>query len=433
MIKIMAEPEILIGSDRTGILGALEVATGEESDPDVRLSPNSSSLTLGGGDGDYSDGDLRLVDRPGEVRIHASAGTGDVDPETTRVLVDGPSGRVRLGADGLESEGSDEEYDQTDIDLNPNSAGIRLGGGGGEYSEGDLRMTDEEGNVRIHASAGGGARDPETTAIYADGKEGSLHFRPEKAGEAITHPMLYMFSGPTDGSSRDWTSDEFPRRRPVVAHNPSRPSTGLLWDVDDSQFVFQLMTWEQLGDPGDYDDIDPGDWDIPIPSYTQPVFHQVLAVDMTDQRVGVNTSEPSHELDVDGDVNANNVESVSDARCKTNVEPVTEALETVRELRGVRFEWDEDGVADRNFDDERHLGFLAQELEAALPEAVSTDEDGLRSTAHGALTPVLVEAVKEQQAIIERQRDRIDRQDDALETLEDRVERLERRHDERAS
>ncbi|AHZ21264.1 hypothetical protein BM92_00715 [Haloferax mediterranei ATCC 33500] len=61
-----------------------------------------------------------------------------------------------------------------DIALNPDSASLRLGGGGGSHSDGDLQLTGEDGSVRFHASAGGGSFDPKTTRILFHGNSGTM-------------------------------------------------------------------------------------------------------------------------------------------------------------------------------------------------------------------------------------------------------------------
>ncbi len=47
------------------------------------------------------------------------------------------------------------------------------------------------------------------------------------------------------------------------------------------------------------------------------------------------------------------------------------------------------------------MGVLAQEFEKIYPELVSTDKDGYKAVNYAQLTPVLLEALKEQQAQIE--------------------------------
>ncbi len=48
----------------------------------------------------------------------------------------------------------------------------------------------------------------------------------------------------------------------------------------------------------------------------------------------------------------------------------------------------------------RQLGFLAQDVEKVLPELITTAKDGLKSVAYASFVPLLVEAIKAQQAEI---------------------------------
>jgi FtsZ-binding cell division protein ZapB len=47
------------------------------------------------------------------------------------------------------------------------------------------------------------------------------------------------------------------------------------------------------------------------------------------------------------------------------------------------------------------VGVRAQEVERIYPELVSTDQDGYKAVNYAQLTPVLIEALKEQQAQME--------------------------------
>ena len=77
----------------------------------------------------------------------------------------------------------------------------------------------------------------------------------------------------------------------------------------------------------------------------------------------------------------------SDASLKTNIETIDGALGKVEAIRGVTFDRIEDGSTS--------VGVVAQELEAVLPEAVHTDENGTKMVAYGNVTGLLIEAVKE--------------------------------------
>ncbi len=93
------------------------------------------------------------------------------------------------------------------------------------------------------------------------------------------------------------------------------------------------------------------------------------------------------------DVNATNFNSTSDATLKTNVETLTGSLDAVKSLRGVSFDWIENGGSE--------VGVIAQEVEDVLPDVVNTNEDGIKSVKYGNMVAVLIEAMKEQQAQID--------------------------------
>jgi hypothetical protein len=88
-----------------------------------------------------------------------------------------------------------------------------------------------------------------------------------------------------------------------------------------------------------------------------------------------------------GDVTAQNVNSLSDATLKANVEPIINAGAVVDALNGVGYDWvDGSGHA---------YGMIAQAVEEIIPEAVKTDANGIKSVNYQMVTPFLVEIVKE--------------------------------------
>jgi hypothetical protein len=90
--------------------------------------------------------------------------------------------------------------------------------------------------------------------------------------------------------------------------------------------------------------------------------------------------------------------STSDATLKTNVQQLTGALAKVCAIRGVNFEFTEEPMC--TADKGTQLGVIAQEVEAQYPEIVTTDEDGKKAVRYDRLVAPLIEAIKEQQAII---------------------------------
>ena len=92
--------------------------------------------------------------------------------------------------------------------------------------------------------------------------------------------------------------------------------------------------------------------------------------------------------------------NLSDARLKKDVQPIGDALAIVEALRGVTFNWDKTVDPAMKLDDRNHVGFIAQEVEAVLPQAVSTASDArqTKSVAYSEVIPVLTEAIKQLKA-----------------------------------
>ena len=103
-----------------------------------------------------------------------------------------------------------------------------------------------------------------------------------------------------------------------------------------------------------------------------------------------------------GTVTAPNFVSSSDARLKSEITPITDALTKVLTLTGVTYRMDGQPV--------RQMGLIAQEVQVVAPEAV-TDVDGLLRLAYGNLVGLLVEAIKDLHAELEQLKERLDARD----------------------
>jgi hypothetical protein len=99
-----------------------------------------------------------------------------------------------------------------------------------------------------------------------------------------------------------------------------------------------------------------------------------------------------------------NLDELSDGRAKTDVSDLSDGLSRVLGLRPISFSWiDDEGSA-------TNLGFIAQEVESVVPEAVSRsdDSDGTMGLHYSEIIPVLTKAIQEQQAEIEDLRARLE-------------------------
>ena len=104
------------------------------------------------------------------------------------------------------------------------------------------------------------------------------------------------------------------------------------------------------------------------------------------QHYGAGSWVTETELDASGNLVATgNVTAYSDARLKTDVDTIENALDKVTKLRGVSYT--------KVDTQERGIGVIAQEIEEVIPEVV---QDGAyKSVAYGNIVGVLIEAIKE--------------------------------------
>jgi len=93
----------------------------------------------------------------------------------------------------------------------------------------------------------------------------------------------------------------------------------------------------------------------------------------------------------------------SDARVKENVVTIDNALDKVKEMRGVYY-----NRTDQEDDKSKKVGVIAQEIEKVLPEVVSEDGDGMKGVSYGNIVGVLIEAIKDQQKQIDELKARLD-------------------------
>jgi hypothetical protein len=139
--------------------------------------------------------------------------------------------------------------------------------------------------------------------------------------------------------------------------------------------------------------------------------------------VGINNSNPSYKLDVTGDVRitsgslgvgvvpnatdgridaSNDIVafSTSDERFKENITPIANALEKVKTLTGVEFDWRKE-TKDYHGYVGHDVGVIAQQVKAVLPEAVRTNANGYLAVRYEKIIGLLIEANKELAARVE--------------------------------
>jgi len=89
----------------------------------------------------------------------------------------------------------------------------------------------------------------------------------------------------------------------------------------------------------------------------------------------------------------------SDIALKEDITNIPDALESLKKLNGVLFNWkdkwiEHQGGEDGYFVRKKDVGVIAQEVEKVLPEAVAQRKDGIKAVKYDRLTCLLIEAVK---------------------------------------
>ena len=135
-------------------------------------------------------------------------------------------------------------------------------------------------------------------------------------------------------------------------------------------------------------------------TYTPPTIDGMggVAAD-TSPQLGANLDMNSNNITgtgaitITGDVTATNFVTTSDARLKSNITNITDALAKVTQLNGKQYTM---------YGQDDQIGLIAQEVEQVLPQMVHTRDDmmGTKAINYQNMVALLVEAVKELQTEI---------------------------------
>jgi len=106
---------------------------------------------------------------------------------------------------------------------------------------------------------------------------------------------------------------------------------------------------------------------------------------------------------VQGDINATKEITAyysSDERLKENITTIENALEKIRSLKGVMFDWKDSVLEDKGGEDgyfvrKHDTGIIAQEVNKVLPEVVATRNDGFLAVRYEKLAGLIIQAINE--------------------------------------
>jgi hypothetical protein len=117
-----------------------------------------------------------------------------------------------------------------------------------------------------------------------------------------------------------------------------------------------------------------------------------------------------------GLVKANGIVLTSDALEKEQIKDLGSQMDKIKKLKAVSYKWkDKEAKGEKTI-----FGLLAQDLEKVYPDMVFRGDSGELGIYYIELIPVMLEAIQEQQAIIEQQQKQ-------LLGIEQRLEKLEKK------
>jgi hypothetical protein len=148
--------------------------------------------------------------------------------------------------------------------------------------------------------------------------------------------------------------------------------------------------------------------------------------------VGIGKNNPSHLLHLGSDDAAkpgtNTWTVASDRRLKKDIKPFTDGLNLIKKINPVWFKYN--GLGGLPDDGKNYTGIIAQEIKEIAPYMIDTFKDKETGNEYlnyngNAMTYILINAVKEQQSIINDQQSAIDLLKKQIEEQNKRLDKLE--------
>lgn len=314
---------------------------------------------------------------------------------------------TRIGYIEFDNKNNGTEFPVASIVVNEVGAGnngqlaIHLGDNAGGLEE--KMVLDNGGNLQLDGLAGGGVVVANASGVMDNLAVGSNDDVLKISGGAITW-------GPASVTSLSVTS--------------------LTGGTDGDILYNNGGTWTPLNEPaapGSYALTTPGNggapaWqtttaigdDLGNHTATQNIEIATFAIAASDGIVNIDDN-----LTVNGKVVSNGINETSDGRFKKNIESISGALSTLLKLEGVTYNWRTEEFPGMKFSTDKEYGVIAQQIEKYVPELVHTAEDGYKSVQYSHMVPLLIEAIKEQNALLSKQDSEIAKLKASVESLSD--------------
>jgi hypothetical protein len=112
-------------------------------------------------------------------------------------------------------------------------------------------------------------------------------------------------------------------------------------------------------------------------------------------------------------LNAKEINLVSDRRLKYNIEPINNSEEIVERLKPITFNWKRNSNNNQN-DEPKEYGFIAQEVENIIPTIVKERNDGFKGVAYQKMVPILVDVLQKQKIRIDELEEKMNKQQEDI-------------------
>lgn len=163
----------------------------------------------------------------------------------------------------------------------------------------------------------------------------------------------------------------------------------------------------------------------PVDDFDNSINAQLFVLD--EDRMDDNDTNPYNDGAVVAYLTQAGVWTVSDQNKKENIKKLDiGAIQKITALNAYSYQYKRNArELEKSQIPERAMGLMAQELEQVIPEAVNKTKDGEYFVNYNMVTPVLIEAIKEQQKIIDQLKEEKNIQSAENQQLKSRIEKLE--------
>ena len=261
-----------------------------------------------------------------------------------------------------------------------NAYSIFQEGGGWTYPYPDLRIAFHTG-IKL----GGNASSYEGTRVYSDYDMSDLCIQLAGLGN-YSYKYKWMKTNDTGFFSDSYGAHIYPNSGGSYTQWRIDGSKNSYGGIYDSHSAVNIGMYDGSGNGGVYREAN-GRW----------IFYHLIS----NNCMGVNTSttSSSYGLYVEkGIYSTGNVVAYSDARRKTNIKTIDNAVEKVLQLRGVTYNKLD---VENNVLEKIETGVIAQEVESIFPEVVTYAEDiDEYGVSYGNFAGLFIEAFKEQNELI---------------------------------